>query len=359
MDYSMETLCLMWLTNAETLTTGERAALFDVFGSAENIFRQPVERLRPLMSQKAFDALQKGRDKGLLAVPRALLPINGRVVVQGEPGYPARLTPLPQAPELLYVRGELDDRPAVAVVGSRHDTRYGRQMAFDIASGLARAGVTVVSGLARGIDTAAHRGALAGGGKTIAVLGGGFSNLYPPENKDLAEKIVQTGGALVTEYPPDATPLPFHFPLRNRIISGLSDGVLLIEAALKSGTLSTVNHALSQGRPVFALPGNVDAPGSALPLKLLKEGAVLCTGARDILDALSLPVPEDKAPPKDVDQAPPGDKVLEALDLEEKTFEELLSLTGLTPPALSSRLSMLELDGAVEKRAGRAYARTR
>ena len=356
MEYSMETLCLMWLSAAGEMTAKGREALLEKFGNAENAFSKFSEKVRPLIGPKAYEALKKAKEDGLLAIPRALIGFDAAVLTQKSPSYPGRLQPLDNPPGVLYVQGTLPEGPAVAVVGSRHDTRYGRETAFKIARDLSSAGVTVVSGLARGIDTAAHRGALAGGGRTVAVLGGGFNDVYPPENKDLARQIVLDGGALVTEYPPDAAPLPYHFPLRNRIISGLSDGVLLIEAALKSGTMSTVNHALNQGKPVFALPGNVDAPGSELPLKLLKEGANLCTCAADILDALDIPACETEKSERN-EPASEDDPILSALFREEKTFEELLGETGLSPGDLSARLSLLELDGKIEKRAGRAYAK--
>ena len=354
MDYTMETLCALWLSGADTLKTSAREALYERYGGAEGIYKAFSPAMRPLLGDETFEALEAGRARGLLSMPQRLNDMGAHAVRRGETLYPGALLPLPDAPELLYVMGDAPRAPAVAIVGSRRDTRYGRQMAGRIAEGLASAGVTVVSGLARGIDTAAHVGALRGGGKTVAVLGGGFSHLYPPENATLAQNIVKTGGALITEYPPDTLPLAFHFPLRNRIISGLSDALLLIEAELRSGTMSTVNHALNQGRPVFALPGNADAPGSALPLKLLKEGAQICTEAADILSALHLPAAKERA--QEAEPASEADSVLLALRLEEKTFEELLSETKLPPGALGAQLSLLELDGKIEKRAGRAYA---
>lgn len=272
--------------------------------------------------------------------------------------YPALLRQIAGPPEVLYVRGELPSGKCVAIVGSRRDTRYGRQQAFAIAKELAQNGVTVVSGMARGIDTAAHEGALAGGGKTVAVLGCGADVCYPPENKVLMENILYSGGAVISEYPPGTQPLPYHFPLRNRIISGLSDALLLIEARLKSGTNSTVNYALDQGRDVFTLPGNVDSPGSELPLKLLKEGAAMCTCADDILFGMGWK--EQDAEPEETGEqlsfVNSDDPVLRALALEEKTFEELAEETGMPPGDLSAALTMLEMEDTVEKRAGRAYA---
>ena len=272
--------------------------------------------------------------------------------------YPELLRRIADPPKALYVRGEIPRGNCVAIVGSRRDTRYGRQQAFAIAKGLAENGVTVISGMARGIDTAAHEGALAGGGKTIAVLGCGADVCYPPENKVLMENILYSGGAVISEYPPGTQPLAYHFPLRNRIISGLSHALLLIEARLKSGTNSTVNYALDQGREVFSLPGNVDAPGSELPLKLLKEGAQLCTSAEDILLSMGWKTEgsgaEDFA--EQMSFTDSDDPILRALALEEKTFEELAEETGLSPGDLSAALTLLEMEDTIEKRAGRAYA---
>lgn len=354
MDYSLETLALMWLSSAEMLTQKGRTALIEYYGSAQKAFSGFSAAARSLVGGKAYEALQNAKENGLLSIARQLSKLNARVTAKGEANYPKKLLPLEDAPDLLYYRGELSDAPAVAIVGSRHDTRYGRSQAFSIAKDLALAGVTVVSGLARGIDTAAHQGALAGGGKTVAVLGCGLATTYPPENATLTENIVRSGGTIVTEYAPDIAPLPFHFPHRNRIISGLSDALLLVEATLKSGTNSTVNHALNQGVPIFALPGNVDAPGSELPLLLLKQGALMATDAGDILAELKIsPKQQTKV---QAESKPTDDPILSALQREEKTFEELAAETGMTPADLSSALSMLELDGKIEKRAGRAYA---
>lgn len=351
MEYTTQKLCMMWLTGAQKLAKPARDRLLQTYGSAEEVFAAFSDKVMRIVGEGAYLELEKGREKGLLYLPGLLAQLKAYAVMRGEPGYPKSLVNIPDAPEILYVMGEIPNAPSVCVVGSRHNTRYGAKMARQIATCLAKSGVTVVSGLARGIDTAAHVGALGGGGKTVAVMGSGFMNLYPPENRVLAENIIKCGGALVTEYPPEAQPLSFHFPFRNRIISGLSDALVLIEAELRSGTMSTVNHALNQGKTVFALPGNVDAPTSALPLKLLKEGAQMCTCGEDILEALGLPCGAQQAPPQK--HAP--DDIVAALQREEKTFNELVRETGLTPQALSIRLSELELDGVIRKLSGNAF----
>jgi len=205
------------------------------------------------------------------------------------PDYPSQLTETPAAPSVIYMKGEMltADEPAIAVVGSRDATPYGLEMTRRISYDLARAGVTVVSGLARGIDTAAHRAALEAGGRTVAVLGSGLDRVYPQRNIPMAEKIV-VNGALFTEYPPGVSALPQHFPRRNRVISGLCHGVLVVEAAFKSGAMLTVNWALEQNRDVFAVPGSALSEKSKGTNWLIQQGAKLTTVADDILEELNI-----------------------------------------------------------------------
>jgi len=205
------------------------------------------------------------------------------------PDYPSQLTETPAAPSVIYMKGEMltADEPAIAVVGSRDATPYGLEMTRRISYDLARAGVTVVSGLACGIDTAAHRAALEAGGRTVAVLGSGLDRVYPQRNIPMAEKIV-VNGALFTEYPPGVSALPQHFPRRNRVISGLCHGVLVVEAAFKSGAMLTVNWALEQNRDVFAVPGSALSEKSKGTNWLIQQGAKLTTVADDILEELNI-----------------------------------------------------------------------
>lgn len=205
----------------------------------------------------------------------------------GDEAYPRMLAEIPDPPGLLYVRGELLPRDllSVGIVGSRECTPYGEKWAGKLAGGLARAGVTVVSGLARGIDRAAHAGALDAGGRTVAVVATGLSTVYPPEHAGLAGRVAASG-AVVTEFPLDTQPRPGHFPQRNRIISGLSLGVIVVEAGRKSGALHTARHAMEQGRDVFALPGRIDSPASEACHDLIRDGAMLIRGVDDVLEAL-------------------------------------------------------------------------
>ncbi|MBE5783501.1 MAG: DNA-protecting protein DprA [Clostridiales bacterium] len=363
MEYTKEQLARIWLQCAPMSGWNKLAKLKERFQSAQGIWDHFTPELFHFLGEPLFAHLADMRMLKCRPYLDMLDQIGGQTMFCGEENYPALLSQISHPPDVLFIRGQLPppDTPAMAIVGSRSSTRYGSTQARRIARELAERGVTIVSGLARGIDAAAHLGALEGGGRTVAVLGCGLMQQYPPENKELAQRIIQEGGAIVSELAPDAQPLPHHFPVRNRIISGLSHGVLLIEAREKSGTHSTIQYALDQGKEVFALPGNVDAPGSELPLKLLKEGAALCTGAEDILSLMNWKIrpPEQLSFVSDECPKEEEDPILRALSLEEKNLEELLQETGLPIDALSTQLTLLELNGQIERRAGRAFARVR
>jgi DNA processing protein len=204
--------------------------------------------------------------------------------------FPKSLKDLDAAPVVLYYKGSLEglNKNSVAIVGARKMTPYGCEVTEMFSSQLVNFGVTIISGLARGVDTVAHRSCLAAGGITIAVLGNGLNSIYPPENKSLADEIIKKGGAIISEYPPEYPVFPVNFVARNRIVSGLSTCVLVIEGAEKSGTLLTASHAANQGKTVFAVPGNITSPLSKAPLSLLKKGALIATETNDLLDELNL-----------------------------------------------------------------------
>jgi DNA processing protein len=270
-------------------------------------------------------------------------------------GYPWRFALLREPPPVIAVRGDPAwlGRRAVAIVGARAASAYGRAVARQLAGELAAAGLVVVSGLARGIDAAAHAGALDAGGATVAVLACGPEQVYPPEHRALAERIV-AAGALVSELPPGTPPRAPHFPLRNRLISGLAEALVVVEARLRSGSLHTVRHALDQGIDVLAVPGPVDAPTSAGPNRLLRDGAAPALDASDVLAALAGPA---RAQPAAAPEAPLGDepaRVLAALREEPSTRDALARRLGLAPEALAAPLLELELGGkVVEDRDGR------
>ena len=298
----------------------------------------------------------------------------------GVPGWPEALDDLADPPPVLYVRGELagtlsSSAPpesvraalrgrGVAIVGSRRASAYGLAQARAIAAVLAAVGVPVISGLARGIDGAAHRGALDAGGTTIGVLGGGLARFYPPEHVPLAREIADGRGAVLSEFPLDAPPLPHHFPRRNRLLAALSAAVVVVEAAEGSGSLLTADHALDLGREVLAVPGRVDAPNSRGVHKLLREGAALCEGAADVLRALGVeadpgtPVSGTDGGRRAVAGATPAESsLLAALESEEIDADGLLERTGLPAPEGLAALSALELRGAVRLGGDGRYAR--
>ncbi|MBQ6949924.1 MAG: DNA-processing protein DprA [Clostridia bacterium] len=363
MQYTKAQLARIWLRCAPIGAWRRLDKLKEKLGSAEHVWDCFTPVYYHEIGPEYFAQLADLRAEKLRSVLQAMDAFQLRAIFLGDEEYPSLLSHIPDPPDVLFVQGSLSSeklQKAVGMVGSRRTSRYGSSQARKIAGELAGAGVTVISGLALGIDTAAHEGALKAGGCTIGVLGCGHAHFYPAENKELARQMVLAGGAVISEFPPDTPGLPYQFPVRNRIISGLSHALLLIEAAEKSGTHSTVNHALNQGREVFALPGNVDSPGSALPLKLLKEGASICTCGDDILSAMGW---QEKPPVQlslmEGDPDAENDVILSALQLEEKTLEELIEITGLSAQELSMQLTLLELNGRVERRAGRAYALVR
>jgi DNA processing protein len=282
----------------------------------------------------------------------------------GTPTYPPALSVIATAPPLLYVKGTLEprDEQSVAVVGSRACTSYGKRIAERLGHDLARAGWTVVSGLARGIDGAAHRGALQAGGRTLAVMACGLSRVYPPEHKDLAEQVAASG-ALISEAPMRMAPLAELFPARNRIISGLSRAVVIVEAAERSGALITARLAAEQGRECFAVPGPVDSPASAGSLHLLREGAKLVRNAEDILEDLqALPAlalgtsapPAAAGPPPNLDDM--QRRIWDALD-ERRTVDELSRQMRMGLGELSRHLMGLELKKLIRRLPGNWYER--
>ncbi|MFA7683423.1 MAG: DNA-processing protein DprA [Syntrophales bacterium] len=287
--------------------------------------------------------------------------------------YPSLLPHIYDPPALLFTKGVLqEDEKCIAVVGSRLATVYGTFITEKLCRELAVQGITVVSGMARGIDSAAHRGALAGLGRTIAVLGNGPDIIYPPENSTLCRRILERG-ALLTEYPAKTPPHQSHFPARNRIISGMSLGVLVVEAGERSGSLITAKFALEQNREVFAIPGAIDAPGSKGPHKLLKEGAILVETIDDILDVIaphldrisdypsvSQEMPEKTGKILQTEAPRPeltGDEkaLWSQLRGSPKEVDELIGSTGLACQTVQRLLTMLEVKGYIQKMPGSKY----
>lgn len=296
------------------------------------------------------------------------------LVLREDAQYPPLLRQIAHPPHLLYVYGETDltDRFPVAVVGTRRASAYGLMHTREIAVELAQTGVCVVSGLALGIDAAAHTGALDGGGRTVAVLGSALDKPYPQENKPLMRRILESGGSVVSEYAPGTPPSRYSFLQRNRIIAGMCLGTLVTEGPRRSGALNTATRTLESGREVFALPGNVDSSGAQLPNMLISEGARLVTGAADILSALVI---EPKDAPKAAQAAvapmeAPAEKkphipggldetqraICAALLAGEADFDALCAVSGLESDELGALLIEMEMDGLVMPLAGTRYA---
>jgi DNA processing protein len=355
-----EELHLVRLNLVRGMTPRASAALLSRFGSAEEALRADprslgsVPEVGPELGKRLLrPPAESDAEKEIRRARR----IGVEVRVRGAKGYPEELERIPDPPLVLYVRGELRvDENAFAVVGARRAGVYGRVHAERFAKVLARAGLTVVSGLARGIDAAAHRGALDAGGRTIAVLGSGLDRLYPAEHRSLAGEI-RGAGAVITELPLSTPPRPYHFPRRNRIIAGLSRGVLVVEGKLPSGSLITAHLALEGNKLVFALPGRVDTELSAAPHSLIRDGAILVENPEQILlDLGELPLSAPEPPP--LPQDPLQRRILETLTPADPLgVDELLRGLGAGAPELLAALSALELSERVRPLPGRRYIR--
>lgn len=338
-------------------------ALLDYFGDAESAWNAP-----------AFDLVSAGLSKKLaerVLETRASLDLEQymanlqaqeiQILTWDDPLYPAHLKQIDQPPPILYLKGAFspEDAWAVAIVGTRAVTAYGRQVTEEIATVLAQNGVTIVSGLARGVDAVAHSAAVKAGGRTLAVLGSGVDRIYPPEHRALAEKIMLQG-AVLSDYAPGTPPESANFPPRNRIISGLSLAVVVIEAAETSGSLITASFAAEQGRDVFAVPGNIFAPQSKGTNRLIANGAKPLLAVNDILEALDLTRNIER---REIRKALPADPTEAALfqliGAEPLHVDEIRAQTGLPIDRVSSTLAMMELKGMVRQVGGMQYVAVR
>ena len=355
------------------------AALLDYFdGNAEAAWLNPDEwpaALQGLISAAALQGLRaEQRQVDVMALYERFLRSDAKVVTRPEPHYPKLLASIKDAPYLLFYRGQLpgDYDLCVAVIGSRRASSYGREAARFLADGLAKAGVWVVAGLARGVDSAAHRSAIDAGGKTIGVLGCGIDIVYPRENRPLFAEMAEKG-CIISEYPLGMQPLSKNFPIRNRVVSGLSQGVIVVEAGLKSGTQITVNYALEQGRNIYAVPGSIFSPSSMGTHSLIqRSGVKLVPSAADVLEDFQpgrqygTPggLAAMAAPP--VQQTmlfnmPPGlnseeERLWQAL-AEQRHFNELLGWLNMEAAELGALLTGCELDGWLERLDGQYFIR--
>jgi DNA processing protein len=340
-------------------------ALMENYDSAEDAWKAPAAELFHLLGLQ--DPVSKFEKERSVIEPEKewekLIKQKVSCVSSACPSYPRLLKELHFPPPLLYYKGNLDriDKPAVAIVGSRRCTFYGQEVAHRLAVELATAGVSVISGMALGIDTAAHRGTLENSGYTAAVLGCGVDQCYPPKNADLMQLIIAEG-AVISEYPVDTEPLPFHFPLRNRVISGLSLGTVVVEATAKSGALITANYALEQNREVFAVPGNVGSPYSRGSHRLIKEGARLVESAADILEELNF----QTATEEQLTLAGAGllpdlsaveKKLLDMIPYQPMHIDNIIQQSGVKASETSALLLSLELKKLIRQTPGKYFMR--
>lgn len=343
--------------------TAKLQALLDFYGSAEAAWQASAGQMERLgIDRRARENLIQARQTLDLDAKLAQVRQAGIQLVHWESAvYPRYLREVPMPPPVLYMRGRLaeQDQFAVAIVGTRRLTSYGRQMARELAVGLAQKGITMVSGLAKGVDAVAHQAVLDAGGRTLAVLGSGLDHVYPPENRTLAHDIVaQDQGAIITEYELGTKPQAKNFPPRNRIISGLTLGTIVVEGAIDSGAMITAKFALEQNREVFAVPGYVTSPASAGPNWLIQQGAKLVTGVQDVLAELKL---EQAAEHTAVQMALPTSAeeaaLLPYLSRQPQHVDEIALAADLPSAQVSSTLMMLELKGLVQHVGGMKYAR--
>jgi len=338
-------------------------ALLDAFGGIEAAWNAPAELLRQVgLPAKVLEALLEARKSFDLDQELERLDRSGYTAITMEDtSYPQPLREIDSPPLVLYLWGDLrpEDRWAAAIVGTRRATPYGKAVARELAAGLAASGLTIVSGLARGIDGVAHEAALEAGGRTLAVLGSGVDRIYPAEHRNLARAISQSG-AVLSDYPLGTDPEGTNFPPRNRIIAGLSLGVIVVEAGDGSGALITADFALEQGRDVFAVPGRIYDRGSRGANRLIQSGAIPVTSVEDVLEALNLEAVAGEAPlqpnlPEDETER----QVLQALGSDPVHIDELQARCALSIAQVTACLSMLELRGQARQVGGMHYVRVR
>ncbi|MEY3244348.1 MAG: hypothetical protein RJB20_588, partial [Pseudomonadota bacterium] len=346
------------LSKIEGLGSQTFCQLLKTFGSPSEIYRKKFKELRAVVSEKIALEIGQGVDQiGLQDTLTWLAQANNHLVTLADPDYPKALLEIADPPPLLYAKGNLAilNKLSIAIVGSRNASVQGEKNAEAFAQGLAEHGLCIVSGLALGIDGAAHRGALKAKGDTIAVVGTGLDMVYPAQHRDLAHQIAKSG-LIISEFPLGTLSKPQNFPRRNRLISGLSLGCLVVEANLKSGSQITARLSAEQGREVFAIPGSIHSPLAKGCHQLIKQGAKLVDSLQDIVEELNLsnavsaPVAEENTPTNQDQQM-----LLDAMAYDAISIETLVQLTGLTVSTLSSMLTLLELEGRITGLAGGQY----
>jgi DNA processing protein len=330
--------------------------LLRVFKTPASVFDASAEAISGLgfLNRSQVEAILAGPDESRVReIMESLEAAGARAICMDDPGYPEILKEIDDPPSVLYTRGSLDDlQPAVAMVGMRSPSLYGKETAFRIARDLSAQGISIISGLARGIDKEAHRGALEGIAGTVAVLGSGIDIIYPPEHEGLAQSI-GAKGAVVSEFPPGTRPDAKNFPRRNRIISGLSQAVVIVEATLKSGAMITARYALDQGRQVMAVPGNITNVRSQGPHRLITQGALLVQNAQDVLAEIA---PQVSGIVRELKQATDeSDDILTLASCSPVSVDEIAQNLDIDVSEASRRVSRLELAGSLERIAGNRY----
>ncbi len=369
-----------WLALALTPGLGPTRVrkLVEYFGNAERVFQASLTELEATgMPVASAQSLATGKSMELAQQEIAKAAgCNAKILALDDPAYPARLKEIYDPPVVLFVRGSVEvlSTPGIAMVGTRHPTPYGMGMAERLSKDLAARGLVIISGMARGVDTASHRGAIEVGGKTIAVFGTGIDVLYPKENSRLAEQILALGGALISEFPVGTFAAPQNFPIRNRIISGMSAGVLVVEAAEYSGTRITARCALEQDRDVYAVPGNVTNKGSWGPNTLIKQGAKLVATWEDVWEELPTDIqdtltagrdesslPETASLFPDDDTSPHERKIMRLLKQDESTHIDFIVETlesEVSSSEIFAALFELELNGKIRQLPGKNFVKS-
>lgn len=342
--------------------------LVNAFGSAKAVLDAAPAQLRevPGVGAKLVSQIVQARDTADVEKQLDLCRNNDIQILEREQnGYPERLAEIFDPPSILFCQGDLapEDNLAIAIVGTRHCSQYGRKTAEQLARGLAMAGLTIVSGLARGIDAAAHRGALQAGGRTLAVLGGGHLKMYPPEHAELAQEITKSG-AVITESLPESAPKGGSFPRRNRIVTGLSLGVIVVEAGARSGALISARLGMEQGREVFAVPGRIDNRMARGCHRLIRDGAKLVESVDDVLDELGpLPTPTNVDQgveirhPAELKLTEQESLVLNTISNEPTEFDVIVQATNLPAARVLSTISILEIRRLIRRVSGTAVSR--
>jgi DNA processing protein len=359
MDYDRE---LIWLTSISNIGSIRVKRLLERFGSAKGVWNASPEELvniKGINKELCHNIINSRNPEKIDHYIEKMKKLGIVTVDIGSSYYPPLLREIYNPPYLLYAKGNVSllTNKCIAIVGSRNSTHYGKKVAFKLAGQLSKRGFTVVSGFARGIDSYAHKGAMAVAGTTIAVLGNGLDVIYPRENYSLMKEIMENG-LMVSEYPPGTSPLRGNFPARNRLISGLSVGVVVVEASEHSGALITADFAVEQNREVFAVPGNINSPNSTGTNRLIKEGAKMVNSVEDILEELT-GFTEQKALPSTRQSKNIGisdeNGVLTLIGAQPVHIDDLVEDTGLEIGELNAHLSSLEVEGRIERLPGNYY----